>query len=176
MWHIRSRSGRRRPRMPISSVVSRLRDPLTSVLALAAVFVAAGGYVHLREWLDVYRHYPADLSGVEVVRVGFVINAGASAVLAIALLAAAFLGRRAVLGIVAAAALFQAASLAALIQSRRGTVLGWMEVGWSRGAAQTRAVEIGALLVLAAAATLAVSVRGIHVGRVRVAPAVVRAS
>lgn len=155
----------------MSSIVSRLRDPLTSVLALAALFVAAGGYVHLREWLDVYRHYPADLPGVQVVRVGFVINAGASAVLVIALLAAAFLARRALLVIVVAATLFQGVSLVALLQSRRGTVLGWMEVGWSRGAAQTRAVEIGALLILAAAATLAVSVRELHVGQVGVAHA-----
>lgn len=135
--------------MPTTSIVSKLRRPTAPLLVLAAVFVAAGGAVHLREWLDTYRHLPASVPGADVVRVGFVANAVASAVLAVALLGSVFVGRRVAALVVALAAAFEATSLATLIQTRRGTVLGWMERGWSLGAAQARAIEIGALSLFA---------------------------
>jgi hypothetical protein len=140
--------------VPRSSIVSKLRRPAAPLLLLSAVFVAAGGFVHLREWLDTYRHVPTSLPGAEVVRIGFVINAAVSAVLVLALVDAVFASRRVAALFVAATVLFEAASLATLIQTRRGSVLGWMETGWSRGATQSRAVEIGALVALSAAAAL----------------------
>jgi hypothetical protein len=147
---IRSPEPRRRPIVPTTSIVSRLRRPAAPLLLLSALFVAAGGVIHLREWLDIYRDVPASLPGADVVRLGFLINAAVSAGIAVALLGAVFLGRRASAAIVAGAALFEAASLATLVWSRRGSVFGWTETGWSRGATQTGRVEIGALVVLAA--------------------------
>lgn len=140
-------------------MVSKLRRPGAPLLALAGAFVAAGGVVHLREWLDTYRHIPASLPGADVVRIGFLINVAVSAILVLALLAAVFAGRRVATVVIGTAALFEAASLATLIQTRRAAVLGWMEGGWSRGATQTRAVEIGALILLAAAAGTVIMVR-----------------
>ncbi len=133
--------------MPTTSIVSKLLRPTAPLLLLAALFVAAGGAVHLREWLDTYRHVPATVPGANVVRVGFVIIAAASAVLAVALVGAVFVARRAAVVVAAMAALVEATSLATLIQTRRGTVFGWMERGWSLGATQTRAIEVGALSV-----------------------------
>jgi hypothetical protein len=131
-----------------------LRRPATPLLVLGAVFVAAGGMVHLREWLDIYREVPASLPGAAVVRIGFPANAVASLVIAGSLLVAVFATRRIARGVALAGLAFQAASFAALIASRTGTVFGWMETGWSRGANQTRAVEIGAMVSLAAATAL----------------------
>jgi len=124
------------------------------MMLAAAGYVAAGGYVHLREWFEQYRSVPASVSGAAVVRVGFPINAAVSVVLAALLVAAAVrLPRLAVPAIVATAA-FQAAALALLVASRVGSVAGWSEPAWTLGAEQARAVEIGALLSLAAAAGL----------------------
>lgn len=64
-----------------SWIVSKLCRPAAPLLLLSGVFVAAGGFVHLREWLVTYRHVPTSLPGAEVVRIGFVINAAVSAVL-----------------------------------------------------------------------------------------------
>jgi len=150
--------------VPSSSIVPKLRRPAALLLLLSAVFVAGGGFVHLREWLETYRHVPTSLPGAAVVRVGFVINAAASAVLVVALVAAVFARRRVAVLFVASTALFEAASLATLIQTRRGSVLGWMETGWSRGATQSRAVEIGALVALGAAAALLTFARREPVG------------
>jgi hypothetical protein len=90
--------------------------------------------------------------GADVVRVGFPINAVASAVLAVSLVGAVFMGHRVAGAIVAMSALFESGSLAALVWTRRATVFGWTESGWSRGAVQTRSAEIAALVVLAVAA------------------------
>jgi hypothetical protein len=136
------------------SIPAILRRPATPLLVLGAVFVAAGGMVHLREWLDIYREVPASLPGAAVVRIGFPANAVASLVIAGSLLVAVFATRRIARGVALAGLAFQAASFAALIASRTGTVFGWMETGWSRGANQTRAVEIGAMVSLAAATAL----------------------
>jgi hypothetical protein len=134
--------------------VARLRSPAVPLSILSAAFVAAGGFVHLRDWLETYRHVPASAPGSEVVRIGFLISAGVSAALAVGLAGVVFAGRRLAGLVIASAALFQVVSLGTLIQTRRGSVLGWMERGWSVGATQARAVEIGALVALTALATV----------------------
>jgi hypothetical protein len=121
-----------------------------------ALFVAAGGYVHLREWLDHYRYVPSAVPGAFVVKVGFPLDSAASLVLAIALTVIAFhtVGRIVAMIALASTAMFEAASLAALILTRTGSVFGWSEQVWTTGASQSRAVEIGALLAVAAIAAL----------------------
>jgi hypothetical protein len=122
----------------------------TLPLLVAAAFVGAGGFIHLREWLDTYRNVPASVPGADVVRIGFPVNAGLSAVIVVALVVAAFAASRAMIALVAVAAVvFQAGSLATLILSRTGSVLGWSEPIWSPAANQTRAVELGAIVALA---------------------------
>lgn len=116
----------------------------------AALFVAAGGFVHIREWVDLYRDLPAGTPGAAVVRVGFPVNAALSAVIAVALVVAAFRGLRLAGYVVGGALLFQAGSLTVLILSRTGSLFGWAEPVWTRGADQARAVEIGALVCLLA--------------------------
>ena len=133
---------------------NRLTNPL---LVVAGLLVAAGGYIHLREWLDTYRDVPSAAPGSFVVRVGFPVNALVSLVFAIALVGAAARFARYVTPIVAGAFAFQAASLAALILSRTGSVLGWKEPVWTDGANQARAVEIAALIVLACVIALAMA-------------------
>ncbi|HVL93463.1 MAG TPA: hypothetical protein VM264_08970 [Acidimicrobiales bacterium] len=115
----------------------------------AAMFVAAGGFVHAREWLNSYRDVPAGAPGAALVRIGFPLNAGLSLLVAAALVVTAFAYRRWAPAVVVGAIAFQAVGLATLIGSRVGTVLGWSEPIWTLGADQTRAVEIGALVVLA---------------------------
>lgn len=126
------------------------------LLLAAALFVAAGGFVHLREWLDTYRHVPASAAGAAVVRVGFPMNAAASVAVAVALALCAVRRTRFAPHIIAAAMVFQAASLAALILTRTGSFLGWAEPIWTLGADQSRAVEIGALLSLTAVVAVAI--------------------
>ena len=121
-----------------------------------ALFVAAGGYVHLREWLDHYRHLPSGVPGAWVVKVGFPVNAAVSGFLAVTLVVIAVSGtdRRVGPVMVGSTALFQLGSLAALILTRTGSVFGWSEQVWTRGAEQSRAVEIGALLLAMAVTAL----------------------
>ena len=121
----------------------------------AALFTAAGGYIHVREWLETYRHLPASVPGSAVVRIGFPINAAVSFALAAALVATAYRAHRFQLLAIGASILFEAGSLASLIISRTGSLFGWMEPVWTHGADQTRAVEIGALLCLAAVSVIA---------------------
>lgn len=122
----------------------------TPLLVIAAVFVVAGGFIHLRDWLDIYRSVPSSVTGAGVVRVGFPINVGVSALLAVALVVTIFKLRRFAPLVVGATLIFQAGSLAALIVSRTGSLAGWMEHAWTVGASQTRAVEIGAMATLMA--------------------------
>jgi len=136
-----------------------LRRRTTPLVLAAAAFIAAGGYIHLREWLDTYRDLPSGVPGSAVVRVGFPINVGLSVLLAVALVVTLFAGRRLAPLVIAAAVAFEAGSLAALILSRTGSLAGWMEPVWTRGANQTRAVEIGAIVALAAAAAMAAAQR-----------------
>lgn len=135
-------------------LATRYRRPL--VLA-AAAFVAAGGYVHLREWLDGYRDVPADASGAFVVRVGFPLNAAMSLLVAAGLVATLFVARRFGPLVVAAAIALQTTSLAVRIGTRVGSVLGWTEPVWTRGADQARAVGLGAIVALLAAMAVGAS-------------------
>lgn len=127
------------------------------------MFTLAGGFVHLREWFDIYRQVPASAPGSAIVRIGFPINAGMSLLLAAALVYCAVRPTRMGHLVVVSAALFQAGSLATLIATRVGTVFGWSEPVWTRGANQSRAVEIGALIALAAVAAVAAQGRGARV-------------
>lgn len=131
--------------------MQRPRLLTTPLLLVTAALVAAGGYVHLREWLEIYRDIPSSVPGSAVVRIGFPLNAAVSFVLALVLVALAVgapRSNRVTNVVLGATALFQAASLASLILSRTGSVFGWSEAIWTPGADQTRAVEIGALFML----------------------------
>lgn len=135
------------------------RPRLTPLLVAAAAFVAAGGYVHLREWAETYRDVPAGTPGAAVVRIGFPVNGVVSILVAIGLvMLATGVAKRRVVPLVALAVGFQVASLAALITTRVGSLAGWSEPVWTRGANQTRAVEIGALVCLAAVLAMRASV------------------
>jgi hypothetical protein len=131
----------------------------------AAGLILTGGYFHLRDWSDLYRYLPSEFPGSAVVRIGFPINAALSALVAVALLVSLFASRRLLPYAVAGAIVFQAGSLAALIQTRTGTLFGWSEVGWAGSAGQTRAVEIAALAVLGVLAVVLVLARGALHGR-----------
>ena len=138
-----------------------MQHKLTTPLVVAsAVFVAAGGYIHLTEWLDVYRDTPSQVPGSEVVTIGFPVNVAVSvlAVLALGVAVAKFPGW--LWAVVAGTFVFQAGSLATLILSRTGSVFGWTEPVWNDAANQTRAVEIGALVCLAALGALLAMQRG----------------
>ena len=135
---------------------------LSPLLLAIAALVAAGGYVHLREWLESYRSLPSAVPGAAVVRAGFPITAAISAVLAIGLIALALRRRswsRSTAVLLGVTAVFQAVSLAVLILSRTDSVFGWSEPAWTRGADQIRAVEVGALIGLAQVAGLRAMMR-----------------
>ncbi len=132
-----------------------MQHKLTTPLVIAsAVFVAAGGYIHLTEWLDVYRDLPSQTPGVEVVQIGFPVNAATSLLAVVALVVAVWKLPRLLWLVVAGTFVFQAGSLAVLILSRTGTVFGWTEPVWNDAANQSRAVEIGAMISLAALGAL----------------------
>lgn len=117
------------------------------LLVAASALVLAGGVVHLREWLDVYRNIPSSVPGASVVTVGFPVNAAVSLVVAAALVIA--IARARILVPVAVGALvFQVASLGMLIATREGTVLGWTEPIWTPAAKQSLVVDIGAIVAL----------------------------
>ena len=130
----------------------RLTTPL---LALASTFIAAGGFIHLREWLEVYRGVPASAPGSAVVRIGFPLTAVASVLVVLALGLAIRRRSRLIQPVILVALVMQAGSLAVLIATRMGSVLGWFEPIWTPGAEQTRAVEIAAIVALAALALAA---------------------
>ena len=140
----------------------RLPRPTTSpallrtvLVAMAAVYVVAGGVVHLLEWSAVYRQVPAELPGSSLVRIGFPITAAVSLVVAGLLVATLFgIGRRLALIVIVGALAFQVASLLVLVQTRLGSVLSWMEPAWTGGAQRTAAVEGAAIALLAALALL----------------------
>ncbi len=119
------------------------------------MFTAVGGYVHLREWLALYRKLPASIPGSAVVRVGFPLNAAISAVLAVMLVLCALRGGRLERYVVGGSFLFQVAALVALIVSRSGSVFGWSEATWSGAANEARLAEIATLVSLSAATAVA---------------------
>lgn len=135
----------------MKSMIKHLRTARATTLAVvpAAAFILASGLVHLKEWLETYRKVPAQVPGSAVVRIGFPINTAVSVVLAVLLIVAALRASRWLTLLVGAIAAFEASSLVTLILSRTSSVLGWSETGWSSGAAQTRALEIAALIAVA---------------------------
>lgn len=134
--------------------ITRHISPLWLAVAMAAMFVIAGGFVHLREWLDTYRYVPEGIPGAAVVRLGFPLNAVISMLVGAALIVAASRRRR-VMTAAALAILFQIGSLAAVIVSRTGSLFGWRESGWGGGAEEALAVQAAALVALLAVAVLA---------------------
>lgn len=139
--------------MRTAPLVDRLR-PIAGMAIMSALFVAAGGLIHLREWLELYRHVPASVPGAAVVRVGFPVNTGLSLLVAVSLIAAVLWRRSWAPHVVVAAAILQAGSLATLVATRTGSVLGWTEPAWTTGAKEALAVEIGAIVTLFAVAVL----------------------
>lgn len=118
--------------------------PVDRVLhVVTAVGVAVGGGLHLQIWADSKRDIPSQVPGVWVVQEGFLANVAISAVVAIAVVAAAFVGR-AVLrrGSLVAALAVQLGSIAALVASRGSGVFGWSEKGWDADAKQVLTGEI----------------------------------
>lgn len=132
-----------------------MRRVTTPLILIAALFVLAGGYVHLREWQDTYRALPAIVPGRDVVRIGFPVNAAMSLLLAVALVVTTVRFRRLAPLVVVGAVVFEAASLAAVVISRNASLFGWTERIWTLGANQSVALEIGALVNLAIVVALA---------------------
>jgi hypothetical protein len=122
-----------------------MRRVTTPLILIAALFVLAGGYVHLREWQDTYRALPSIVPGRDVVRIGFPINAALSLILAFALVLTTVRLRRFAPLVLTGAILFEAGSLAAVVVSRNASLFGWMESVWTLGANQSVALEIGAI-------------------------------
>lgn len=112
------------------------------------MYVAAGGFVHLREWSDTYRDVPASAPGALVVRIGFPLNAAASVLLVVALAVVVWRRSRLTQPVILATIALQVASLGVLIGTRVDSVLGWSEPVWTIAADQTRAVEIAAIVTL----------------------------
>lgn len=136
--------------MDLPSIPRPLRGP-APIAALGAAFVLAGGYVHLREWLETYRDVPSGTPGAFVVTLGFPVNAALSAVLAIAIAASIIRFRRALLPVLVLSLGFQLGALALVILTRTGSVFGWAEPTWTAGANDARATAIGAIASIVAA-------------------------
>ena len=128
-----------------------MRRTTLALLALAAALVTAGGGLHLHDWLRTYRGVPWDVPGAWVVRVGFPVNAAVSVAAAVGLVAAALRFRRLLVVAISAAIGLQLMSIGALVLSRHGGVLGWVEPGWTTQARQVLAVEIAAVVMLVGA-------------------------
>ncbi|MGQ0617758.1 MAG: hypothetical protein ACT4PW_12340 [Acidimicrobiia bacterium] len=127
-----------------------MRRSANPLVLASAGFVLASGLIHLREWLDTYRFVPTEAPGSFVVRLGFPLHTATAVVITAALVATLFKRFSRFTPLVLLAAIgFQATSLAVLILTRTGTVLGWTEPVWTSAANETRIVEIGALVLLA---------------------------
>lgn len=126
------------------------RKLILVLAAIAGLFVLGSGAIHLREWLEIYRDVPSQVEGAFVVTVGFPLHA-ATALLGVVALAAAVIWRASLIRPFAVALLaFEAASIAVLVQTRSGSVFGWTEPTWTPAAEQTLAIEIGAVVAIAA--------------------------
>ncbi|HEV3401508.1 MAG TPA: hypothetical protein VG078_06760 [Acidimicrobiales bacterium] len=121
------------------------------LLVAAAVCTAGGAYVHLREWLALYRHLPATIPGSAVVRVGFPLHAVMAGGLAVLLLFCALRGGRLVRYVVGGTLAFQFGAVAALVVSRTGSLFGWSEATWTGGATEALLTALGAIASLGAA-------------------------
>ena len=104
---------------------------VSPLVAVAALFVLAGGFIHLREWLDTYRDLPAAVPGRAVVQIGFPINAATRSPPLSPSWSPLVWKTDWLRLVVAGVALFQIGSLAALVISRNGTLLGWTEPVWT---------------------------------------------
>lgn len=125
----------------------------TTLRVVAAALVLAGGVIHYRLWNERYRHLPGQIPGVWVVKTGFPINAAASAVLALALIAVGFGAMsRWRLPVVLAALGLELGSISFLVMSRVSAIFGWTEKGWDTAAKRALVVEL-----LAAAALVGVA-------------------
>ncbi|MGI8757611.1 MAG: hypothetical protein ACR2MB_17495 [Acidimicrobiales bacterium] len=135
-------------------------DPHRTILGtagwvLAALAVLAGGLLHLKIWNSDYRDLPKEVPGWWVVKVGFPVNAASSVVIALALALVAFGAVVALRRFIVPAALaLEVGSIAALVQSRRGTIFRWSEKGWTTNAKQVLIVEIVGTVLLVIAAML----------------------
>jgi hypothetical protein len=128
--------------------------PATIAQLLAAVAVAVGGLLHLKDWDESKKDLPSQIPGVWVVQEGFLVNAAASLVLAALLVATAFGALIAFRRFVIPAALaLEMASIAALLLSRGPGVFGWQEkgAGYQDRPGQILAVEIAAVVLLVVA-------------------------
>lgn len=127
----------------------------TVLWLVAAVAVLVGGILHLQIWNKDYKDLPSVVPGGWVVKVGFPVNAAVSVVVAAVLAGVAF-GALSVLRryVVPAALVLEVLSLAALIQSHRGTFLRYQEQEWDSDAKVVLVVEIGATVALVVAGFL----------------------
>ena len=118
------------------------------LLFASALYVVAGGVVHLMQWTDGYRRIPSEVAGSWLVRDGFPLNALVSFLGAAALVWMLVRPTARLVPIVAANLTLQIGSLTLLIATRMTSVFGWSEPVWTSGANQARGVEIGALAML----------------------------
>lgn len=112
---------------------------------VAAVLVLLGGLFHYQIWDSDYREIPdGAVDGLDVVKIGFPVNAAVSVILAVLLVVVA---RRPIVWL--AALLFELASIVTLVLSREASVLGWKEPDWNADAKKVLLVEALAVVVLA---------------------------
>lgn len=118
----------------------------------AAALVLAGGYIHYRVWDQQYKDLPSQVPGRWVVRTGFPINAAASLLFALALIAVGvpLLARLHHLVVVGALGL-ELGSIAILVITRYKALFGWLEKhDWGTDPKRAIAVEIAAVVALLA--------------------------
>lgn len=127
---------------------------LTPLVVVAALFVAATGVVHLRQWLETYRDVPSSVEGAFVVTIGFPVHFVVALVAAGALLAAQRWRPEWLPMVAAATIVFELGAIAALLVSRYDSLFGWSEPTWTTGAERALALEIGSVVVLAAVLVL----------------------
>ena len=118
---------------------------MTTVLRLvAAALVLAGGLLHYQIWDSDYRDIPdGALPGLDVVKIGFPVNAAVSVLLAVLLVVFA---RRPIVWL--AALLFELACIVTLVLSRQASVFGWEETGYNDDAKKVLVVEVLSVVVL----------------------------
>ncbi|MEJ7584685.1 MAG: hypothetical protein WKF43_11510 [Acidimicrobiales bacterium] len=117
----------------------------TGLSVVAAVLVLAGGIFHYQIWDSDYRSIPdGSVPGLDVVKIGFPVNAALSVLLAILLVVFA---RRPIVWL--AGLVFELACIVTLVLSRQASVFGWKEEGWSDDAKKVLLVEVLSAAILA---------------------------
>jgi len=124
----------------------------TILRVCAAALVLAGGVIHFRVWQQKYQDLPAAVPGRWVVRTGFPLNAAASLVIAVGLIAIGFSTFARLRPFVLLAALgLELGSIAILVTTRYRSVFGWIEKGdWGTDPKRTIVVEILAVVAILA--------------------------